>query len=330
MSNLIEVEIENKSYIKLLDLENQQKNTLKLTTLEDNQSAVIIKIFLNKSDTRIPIKEFNIRNLKHKASGIPRFELDSSYNNKILNLELKVDGRKVENTEIKLASYLRNKLLPLFIILSLLAVFLLFAGGKWLFSEIIFNESTSPVSINKAEDVKTNTAYEKPIQSTTNTETEKTTEEPIQSDTKTETELVTEKAAPVPVKNQENSSETKETPIEVVKEVKTSLYTAYFTPNNTTIQKDATNILKDLARELITIPNVLVKISGYCAMTGTEEGRERLSKERAYNVLNYLKKEGWKPEIEPVIKWYGGERPVTLNENEIYKNRRVEINVIIP
>ena len=312
MNNLIEVEIENKSFIKLLDLERQQKNILKLTTLEDNQSAVIIKIFLNKSDIRIPIKEFNIRNLKPKASGIPRFELGSSYNNKILNLELKVDGRKVENTEIKLASYLRNKLLPLFIILCLIAVFLLFAGGKWLFSEFIFNESPSPVSINKAEDVKTKTAYEKPIQ----------------SDTKTETGLVTEKAAPVPVKNQEVSSETKDTPIEVVKEAKTTLQTAYFTPNNTTIQKDATTILKDLARELITIPNALVEISGYCAMTGTEEGRERLSKERAYNVLDYLKKEGWIPETAPIIKWYGGTRPVTFDQNEIYRNRRVEIKIV--
>jgi len=65
-------------------------------------------------------------------------------------------------------------------------------------------------------------------------------------------------------------------------------------------------------------------------MTGTEEGRERLSKARAYNVLDYLKKEGWIPNTEPVVKWYGGSRPVTFDQNEIYKNRRVEITIDIP
>ena len=50
MSKLIEVEIENKSYIKILDLDNPKTNILKLTTFEDNQSAVIIKVFLNNSD----------------------------------------------------------------------------------------------------------------------------------------------------------------------------------------------------------------------------------------------------------------------------------------
>ena len=107
-----------------------------------------------------------------------------------------------------------------------------------------------------------------------------------------------------------------------------SLYTAYFTPNNTTIKKDAGSVLKDLARELKNIQNITLEISGYCAMTGTEEGRERLSKERAYNVLDYLKKEGWVPETEPVVKWYGGTRPVTLIEEEIYRNRRVEISIV--
>ncbi|MCK5675293.1 MAG: OmpA family protein [Spirochaetales bacterium] len=328
MSKFIEIEIENKSYIKLLDLEEQQTNKLKLTTLKDNQSAVIIKVFLNKLDERFLIKEFNVHNLKPKVSGIPRFELLSSYNNKILNLELKVDGRKVENTEIKLASYFRNKLLPLFILLGLLAVFLLFAGGKWVFSNFLFNDSAVTVTRNKAEAVKTEIVYDKPIPSTTNTEAEKAIDEPIQSDTKTET--VTEKAAPVPVKNPKDSSETINSSAEVVKELETTMHTAYFTPNNTSIQKDAANILKGLARELINKPNALVEISGYCAMTGTEEGRERLSKERAYNALDYLKKEGWKPETAPVVKWYGGARPVTLNEDEIYRNRRVEINVIIP
>lgn len=326
MSKLIEVEIENKSYIKLLDLEKQKTNTLKLTTLKDNQSAVIIKVFLNKLDERILIKEFHVRNLKPKVSGLPRFELGSSYSNKILNLELKVDGRKVETSEIKLSSYLRNKFLPLLIILGLIAVFLLFAGGKWLFSSVIITETQttrnrSEVTKNENTGTETKrqieTVYEKTNQTDTKIEIEKVAEEPVQSGTQTGAEIITVKPAPIPVKNTEDSSVTQ-----------TTLHIAYFTPNNTSIQKDAASILKILSRELINTPNASVEISGYCAMTGTEEGRERLSKERAYNVLNYLKKEGWIPEIDPVIKWYGGERPVTSDQNEIYRNRRVEIKIV--
>ncbi len=276
MDNLIEVEIENRSYIELLNLNKYDHKTLNLTTLVDNQTSVIIKIFLNKAEKRVLLKEFYIRNLKRKVSGLPRFEVKSSYNGKFLSLDLMVDGRKTDHSEINLRPYLRNKFLPLFIILSLLAVILLFTGGKWLFSEFLFNDAAAPTSINKEEDTKPKTAYEKPA-----------------------------------------------------KEVKTTLYTSYFLPNNTSIGKNTAQKLKYLAKKLKSTPNTLVEISGYCAMTGTKEGRERLSKERAYNVLNYLKKEGWIPETEPVVKWYGGTRPVTLNKKEIYKNRRVEIKIEI-
>ena len=46
MGNLIEVEIENRSYIKLQDLDQSSEGILKLTTLIDNQPGVIIKVFL--------------------------------------------------------------------------------------------------------------------------------------------------------------------------------------------------------------------------------------------------------------------------------------------
>lgn len=290
MSNIIEVEIENNSYVKLLNLDNEQNNSIMLTTLENNQSAVLIKIFLNTSKERILIKEFNIRNLTPKAPGIPRFELISIFNHKKLHLELKVDGQKGEKAVINLRSFIRNKLLLLFIIIALLGTFILFAGGKWLVSEVISGNSHSPESINKSE----NTKKEK---STDNNE-------------------------PLIVNKIEESSE-------IIKEVKTTLHTAYFFPNNTTIQEGAGIILKDLAEKLKTLPEAEVEISGYCAMTGTKEGRDRLSRERAYNVLNYLKREGWSPEKTPVIKWYGGERPVTSDKNEIYRNRRVEIKIFL-
>jgi len=295
MSKVIEVEIENRSYLELLNLEHQQTNKLKLTTLIDNQSAVIIKIFLNKSDTRIPIKEYTIRNLKPKKTGPERFELISSYNNKVLNLKLIVDGKEFEVTEIKLGSYLRNKFLPLFIVSGAIFILLLFTGGRWLFGSFAVSSNADfQTSISKKELV--NKKNESP------------------SPWVTEKEKITATHGVIKP--------------EPVREIEFSMHTLYFTPNNTSIQKDTALVLKDLAKKLKTEPDTKVEISGYCAMTGTEEGRERLSKERAYNVLAYLTSEGWIPKITPDIQWFGGLRPVTLNEDEIYMNRRVEIKIV--
>ena len=314
MDNLIEIEIENRSYIELLNLNKINHKTINLTTLVDNQAAVKIKIFLNKSGDRKLLKEFYIRNLKLKNSGLPRFELTGSFNNNVLSLKLNVDGKKTDYSEINLRPYLRNKFLPLFVILSLIAVFLLFAGGKWLFLEFIFNDEAAPASIIKGEDTKSETAYEKPNKTNINIQTEELPKE----------------SEPEVVKTSEANSEAQSNAKEPVKKVIISVHTAYFPPNNTSIQKDTAQKLKELAKELKSTPNASVEISGHCAMTGTEEGRERLSKARAYNVLDYLKKEGWIPETEPVVKWYGGSRPVTFDQNEIYKNRRVEITIDIP
>ena len=309
MSKLIEVEIENKSYLELLNLEHQQTNKLKLTTLIDNQAAVIIKIFLNKSDTRIQIKEFKIRNLKPRMSGLERFELISSYSHKILHLKLKVDGKEFETSEIKLVSYLRNKFLPLFIILGAILAFLLFTGGRWLFSSFVISNNTDfQTSINKPETVIIK--KELPSPSIIEREPAKQEKTPAIEEKITTMQEVTK---PVP---------------KPVREIVTSMRTLYFTPDNTSIQKDTALVLKDLAKELITLSNIKVEISGYCAMTGTEEGRKRLSKERAYNVFAYLNSEGWIPETEPVIKWFGGTQPVTYDQNKIYMNRRVEISIV--
>lgn len=308
MSKLVEVEIENKLYIKLLDLEQQKRNTLRLTTLEDNQTAVSIKIFLNNSDNRILIKEFNIRNLKLKVSGVPRFELRSSFNNKILYMELMVDGKIVEETEIRLRSYLRNKQLPIFILVGLIVLILLFSGVRWFLNSFSVYNTSFQTTENKIATENIDKISPVPLITKKEPEKEKITPA-VEEKTIIPQQIIKQKQEPE-------------------KEIIISMHTFYFPPNNTDIQKETALKLTDLAGKLKEIPKAQVKISGYCAMTGTDEGRERLSRERAYNVLAYLKNEGWTPETEPEVRWYGGLRPITLNEDEIYKNRRVEIEIV--
>ena len=301
MTNLIEVEVENKSYIELLNLTQNSNRTLKLTTLEDNQGAVIIKIFLNRSGNRILLKEFYIHNLKPEVSGLPRFRLSASYHNKLLELNLTVDGVKTDHLKIKLAPYLRNKLLPLFIISGVFFLLILILGSKWLLETNSFRSDYNMKRVN-IEQENLNTPNN-PISTTKNN-----------LDIKDNTE----KPEAVPVEKGDEQ------------EARLFEYTAYFLPNDTNLTVDTLRLLNDIVIILKAAQKAKIEISGHCAMTGTKEGRDRLSKERAYKVLDYLKKKGWGPAEQPKIKWYGGTQPVTTDPNEIYKNRRVEIEIVLP
>ena len=296
MDNLIEVEIENRSYIELLNLNKYDHKTLNLTTLVDNQASVIIKVFLNKAGKRVLLKEFYIRNLKRKVSGLPRFELTGSYIDKFLSLKLRVDGKKTESIEIKLTPYLRNKLVPLFILFGIISLLLLFWGGKWILNTTLFRSDYNIQSVNTEPEI--------PIPTTSIKEKSQNTE----------TSLTEDKTSKTVITN----------------ETKTFEYTVYFLPDDNRILEDAARVLNNTVLTLKTKSEAKVEISGHCAMTGTKEGRDRLSKERAYKVLDYFKKKGWDPAEQPKIKWFGGTQPVTTDPDKIYKNRRVEIEIILP
>ena len=314
MGNLIEVEIENKSYIKLIDLEQSLKGRLKLTTLVDNQPRVIIKIFLNKDGSRIPIKEFEVGHIRPEASGIPRFELDGSYDNKRLYLTLKVDGRQIEDSEIRLAPYLRNKFLPLYIIIGIIIVLLLCYGTRWLIGTLSQPITTHQTEFSQSSEITNTTLTPKPEEKTV---PDRSDHEDSNGNDNYSANITTEttgkvKTSPIPL---------------AADKISTINSIVYFTPNNTSINKDASLLLKKLVMELQKNTDAVVEISGHCAMSGTEEGRENLSRERAYNTVAYLKQEGWAPETEPVVRWYGGTQPVTVKEDEIFKNRRVKITI---
>lgn len=351
MGNLIEVEIENRSYIKLQELGQSSEGILKLTTLIDNQPGVIIKVFLNKDGERILIKNLEVRHLSPKASGLPRFELISSYEKKKLYLTLKVDGKKVDASEIKLAGYLRNKYPVLYTIIGIIAVLLLIFGARWLIGTIsqpITNYETKPEPLEYATKPASAETEEDSRAAEPAEESPITTKSSIPEQEKTDTTVESESPeATLPGQSDSNQTDTsnKSSDITITQtEEKTqpappsvSTETAssiaqiiYFSPNNTTINRNAVLLLKELAVELKKNTNALVEISGHCAMSGTEEGREELSRERAYNVVAYLKQEGWEPVTEPVVRWYGGTQPVTSEEEEMYRNRRVEIRIVLP
>lgn len=87
--------------------------------------------------------------------------------------------------------------------------------------------------------------------------------------------------------------------------------------------------LNDITKVLAKFDKTLLSIEGHTDSTGTEEFNQKLSEDRAFNVKNYLVKQGI---IETRLKTSGlGESmPIVANDTESNRslNRRVEIQII--
>jgi outer membrane protein OmpA-like peptidoglycan-associated protein len=73
-----------------------------------------------------------------------------------------------------------------------------------------------------------------------------------------------------------------------------------------------------------------ILVGGHTALAGGEEGRMRLSRERAASVADYLVEQGARHPDRIVLRGYGAERPLGDNNTEEgrRRNRRVEITIL--
>ena len=101
--------------------------------------------------------------------------------------------------------------------------------------------------------------------------------------------------------------------------------TIYFTPESSILAAPARERLEEILPFLLENPSRPVTINGHCALYDSEASREKLSLERAEKVADFFRQRGWKPEIEPEVRGFGGKEPVTRNWDEQHLNRRVEI-----
>jgi outer membrane protein OmpA-like peptidoglycan-associated protein len=102
-------------------------------------------------------------------------------------------------------------------------------------------------------------------------------------------------------------------------------------------QADSAALLPEEREKLDKIGEILLKygdrdilVGGHTALAGTEEGRMRLSRERAGTVADYLIGKGIRDAGRVVVRGYGAERPLGDNRSEEgrRRNRRVEITIL--
>lgn len=102
----------------------------------------------------------------------------------------------------------------------------------------------------------------------------------------------------------------------------------YFFPNNTRIPPESEETLRKILVYLLENPDLNVKLMGHCAIAGTEAGRREISEQRAKNVEEWFRRNGWKPTTTPEVLGQASLSPLTRDPDEQEINRRVEIEFL--
>jgi outer membrane protein OmpA-like peptidoglycan-associated protein len=109
-----------------------------------------------------------------------------------------------------------------------------------------------------------------------------------------------------------------------------SLEDIKFRPDSAELLSGEKAKLDRIAQILGRYPDRDILVGGHTALAGTEEGRQKLSEERAAAVADYLVAKGARTSERVVVRGYGATNPLADNTSEEGKkrNRRVEITLL--
>ncbi|MDZ7792652.1 MAG: OmpA family protein [Spirochaetia bacterium] len=340
MRKYISVEVEHTRYARFLSLDQAGENTISLTTLADFQKRAEVKVFLINENQRTLLHEFTIDHLPQRRAGEPRMVLKAIYDGKNkLTLNMSVDGRFYSSTTISIKKHLRPKAKWPWL---LLLAFILLAGAAWFLlrtcstpeeSRIPRTEQTEPSkhtesrSSEPAEASETEEQYTEPS-AEASAQTDSSSPSGSTSVESSEQAASSTKSAGETVKTNgpEDQTEEEATAQQVVPPELSQI--VYFTPNSSQLTETAQQRLSEFMQELRKYEGIQLVIEGHCALYGTEQGREELSRERARKAAQYIQNLGWSPEQPPVIRGLAAQDPVSRDSEKQHLNRRVEITVL--
>ena len=353
MRKYLSVEVEHTRYARFLSLDQAGENTISLTTLADFQKRADVKVFLINENQRTLLHEFTVEHLPQRRAGEPRLVLKADYDGKNkLKLKMSVDGRFYSSTTISVKKYLRPRarwpwlLLLAFILLAVAAWFLLRTCSTPEESRISRAEQTE---LSKQADSETSEPAE-------GSDTEEQYPEPATEQPSTESSAQTDSSSPSATTTAESSEQAGDTAMSTEATTETNAIEGaaeaeteaegeaeaqpilppelsqriYFTPNSSQLTETAQQRLSEFVQELRKYEGVQLIIEGHCALYGTEQAREELSRERARQAAQYIQNLGWSPEQPPVIRGLAGQDPVSRDSEKQHLNRRVEITVLPP
>jgi outer membrane protein OmpA-like peptidoglycan-associated protein len=102
----------------------------------------------------------------------------------------------------------------------------------------------------------------------------------------------------------------------------------YFRSNSTVLTETEKAKLRNMAAVLSRYPNGKILIGGHTVMSGSENGRRQISRERAQAVADFLISQTGRPREGIIVHGYGARRPLSTARQDAAVNRRVEITLL--
>ena len=360
MSFLIGIEIDNSHVAWMHSPDGKGKSRLNLTTLSDYQHTAILNFYVKTDSRKIRLISETINNIPPAKAGDPLITVESELVKRRMNYSIYLNNRFIRKSTVKIPKEAVKKdgsvIIPVsiaaVIILLLFALFLLPVSPLSIFSsDSIFSagrnrnsvsetaENTQPVvSERKPEETKPAEVKQEiskpeiPKPAEQNPELNKTDEALQNSRQQTSSEKSEEEPAITEAEPQEDPAPAPEPapPVPVTIVIDKQL-TVNFQPDNADLTAEARNKIIEFVKQLPTGDNtdldmIRIDITGHCARFGTESGRVELSEARAANTREFLLSI-WKVPTDAKIEGYGAARPVTMEKDKQYLNRRAEIHI---
>ena len=342
MSYQIEVEIDGKQFVPLLNATEGAKGKQVFTTVVDNQSRAIITVYLRSEHHRRSLRSIEVSGISPKPAGVPEIVfqcvLTEDY---ILTFRVLLDGKVRTSGKIPLKKFIpgmkhRKRNISFAVLSVLIAAGVLYFLLRNTGSIIDDAPAVQPAVVESAPVYSEAREAEKPeYERETAAESERySPESGIESETVQAGEDTAGKDRTVHADEEPSDELFQGTSLpEVEREAVQQgplLFqeTVYFQPDSSVLTSSAKEKLNSLARRLIREPEMEIELTGHCAIEGTEQGRARLSLERALRVQDYLTDLGWEPDLPVSVRGAGAGMTVTLDVEMQHLNRRVEITPV--
>jgi outer membrane protein OmpA-like peptidoglycan-associated protein len=291
----------------------------RLRSVDKNQPQVRITIGVTINEVDYKLHAFFKDNLISSDDGFTFLDCFLEKRGNRLFLKVKNQGRTVWESNfspIPRRIILKYTFLSFFLILLLGAISasLFLFDFSWLGSNIKASQQSEPViSSRESSEIKKD---EKIV--IMDDETNLTTSEVVSSSFNAEVDPVSTKTETVKIEEEKKPD---------FSSVDSRDLVLQFTPNSTVLSDVSVNSLENILAFLLEYPTVNVRITGHCAIAGTEAGRKEISDQRADNVKQWLLQNGWEPAASPLVKGEASNYPLTREPDDQDLNRRVEIHL---
>ena len=351
----VSVEVDHSRLVPVASLGVGNAGSIELTTIAPHQRRAVINVFAESEREKTPLKTFDVDRVPKVYGRSPRLELHVRVDRlKRIHLHLDVEGKRYESTVLPGGGMVSGTSMVPATAAALVLVALL-VGAYFIWSGA---GALGPDSQEQAEGTQESAIAREDNGGAAGSEDARAGSE-AESDTESDTESASDREATAAADSstQEEAAETSEEPAASSEDAQSEAggtaagaeaaeagaghqgaeseeaavtpeqteWTVYFGPDSAELTGDAREALREIAGTLRRADGSLM-LEGHCALFGTEQGRERLSRARAQTVRRFLLQEGLSLAEDGRVEAAAGREPVTEDPDRQELNRRVELS----